>query len=440
MNDRHATSRDDVTVIRRTPSGTASAPATPAAEAAPAFAAHPDRAEAELDTAFKALPGAVAGNGLVRASTPLLLLAVQLRHSTQAPDLGALRKACCAKLQQFESDARLHGVDEKTAMMARYVICSLLDEAVLAAPWGESSGWSQRTLLVMFHGETYGGAKVFDLLDRLSRDPARYLDLLEMIYLVLALGFGGRYLVEPGGQSRLADRLTTLHALIRRQREASPAELSPHWRGVDSRMEPQGGISPLWIATLASLCMVLVTYLYLNTRLNGLSAPISAQLARIGFDQVRLPATPPRPPSIGLASLLQAERSAGRLTVDTIDGKATVRIAGSTMFPSASAEVDPTQRELLKRVAAALERVPGRIVVVGHTDDQPLRSLTFRDNFELSSKRAQNVGALLAEGLSDPRRIENSGAGDSQPIALPANLPANRARNRRVEIVLIPEG
>ncbi|MEI2429913.1 type VI secretion system protein TssL, long form [Lysobacter yananisis] len=452
MNERNAASRDDVTVLRAAPPAAASGAGRTGHEAvgaAPAGRLEPSRlepgrgeagrAEAELDTAFKALPGAVAGNGLVRAATPLLLLAVQLRHSAQAPELGALRAACGAKLQRFEGDARQHGVDEKIAMMARYVLCTLLDEAVLAAPWGDSSGWSQRTLLVSFHGETYGGAKVFDLLDRLSREPARYLDLLEMIYLALALGFGGRYLVEPGGQARLADRLTTLHALIRRQRDTPPSELSPHWRGADYRLQAQSGVSPLLVAALASLCMVLATFLFLHTRLNSLSAPISAQLARIGFDRVRLPTAATPAPAPDLAGLLRGERDAGLLSVDSADGKATIRIAGAAMFPSASAEVDAAQRPLLARVAAALDRLPGRIVVVGHTDDQPVRSLAFRDNFELSARRAQNVGALLAANLRDPRRIEHSGAGDSQPIAVPAQLPANRARNRRVEIVLIPE-
>ena len=47
---------------------------------------------------------------------------------------------------------------------------------------------------------------------------------------------------------------------------------------------------------------------------------------------------------------------------------------------------------------------------------------------------------ILSEGIDNPGRIESSGAGASQPIALPPNLPANRARNRRVEINYIPEG
>jgi type VI secretion system protein ImpK len=79
------------------------------------------------------------------------------------------------------------------------------------------------------------------------------------------------------------------------------------------------------------------------------------------------------------------------------------------------------------------------VIVVGHTDDQPIRSLKYKDNFELSAARAHSVMQILSEGLDNAGRLESSGAGSSQPIALPANLPDNRTRNRRVEIMFIPE-
>ena len=80
-----------------------------------------------------------------------------------------------------------------------------------------------------------------------------------------------------------------------------------------------------------------------------------------------------------------------------------------------------------------------RVIVVGHTDDQPIHSLKFKDNFALSAARAKAVLAILGQGLDDPGRLESGGAGASQPIALPPDLPANRARNRRVELTYIPE-
>jgi type VI secretion system protein ImpK len=109
------------------------------------------------------------------------------------------------------------------------------------------------------------------------------------------------------------------------------------------------------------------------------------------------------------------------------------------MFPSGGADVAADQVALLGRVAHALNQVRGRVIVVGHTDDQPIRSLRFKDNFELSAARARNVSALLSRELDDPRRVESSGAGASQPVATPADLPANRARNRRVDILFVPE-
>ncbi|RBG34827.1 type IVB secretion system protein IcmH/DotU, partial [Xanthomonas oryzae] len=198
--------------------------------------------------------------------------AVQLRHSTQTPEIATLRENCGTRLQRFEQELRQQGTDDKTGIAARYVLCTLLDEAVLAAPWGEASGWSQRTLLVTFHGETYGGAKVFDLLDRLARDPARHLDLLELLYLALALGFGGRYRVEQGGGARLADRQAELYQLIQRQRVPAPAELSPHWQGAQAPLLRNAAATPLWIAALASLCIVLLAFVWLHARLNTLTA------------------------------------------------------------------------------------------------------------------------------------------------------------------------
>jgi type VI secretion system protein ImpK len=78
-------------------------------------------------------------------------------------------------------------------------------------------------------------------------------------------------------------------------------------------------------------------------------------------------------------------------------------------------------------------------LVVGHTDDQPLRSLRYADNFELSRERAMAVAQLLKPSLSNFSRVEWTGLGSTQPRYLPAANPDNRARNRRVEIVHIAE-
>ncbi|MDQ0010199.1 type VI secretion system protein ImpK [Luteibacter jiangsuensis] len=421
---------DDATVVR--PSTTReSSPAPPRRERDPVR---------DVAAVAQELPMA-GGNPLVRAANPLLLLAAQLRNSPEPPDAALLRERAVTHIRRFDDLAARAGVDAQTGVAARYVLCTMLDEAVLDSPWGEQTGWQRQTLLVTFHGETYGGEKFFAILDRLGQDMVRHIDLVEMMYLCLALGFGGKYLVEPGGLSRLSDRREDLYRRIMAYRSAAPAELSPRWRGLDRPLASRRGM-PVWMAALAALCIVSGTWIYLHGRLNGISDPVSSRLAAIGLRGVPLPRTevPPKRPAMSLRELLAGDERSGALGIDEKpDGQATLRLAATGMFPSGGADVAPEQAALLVRIGRALDKVRGRIVVVGHTDDQPIRSLRFKDNFELSAARARNVSDILGRELSDPRRVESSGAGASQPLATPPDLPANRARNRRVEILFIPE-
>jgi type VI secretion system protein ImpK len=75
------------------------------------------------------------------------------------------------------------------------------------------------------------------------------------------------------------------------------------------------------------------------------------------------------------------------------------------------------------------------VTVVGHTDDQRLKSLQYQDNYDLSRARAMSVVTLLRQGIDNPARLTPTGVGDSQPRYLPASDPDNRSRNRRVEVI-----
>jgi type VI secretion system protein ImpK len=110
-------------------------------------------------------------------------------------------------------------------------------------------------------------------------------------------------------------------------------------------------------------------------------------------------------------------------------------IAVSDLFASGSDTVNPAYLSLLNDIGAAAEKVQGRYIVTGHTDDQPLRSFQYSDNFALSRARALQVAGLLKKQIRDPGRVDFVGVGSSEPRFTPANLPENRARNRRVEIM-----
>jgi type VI secretion system protein ImpK len=93
----------------------------------------------------------------------------------------------------------------------------------------------------------------------------------------------------------------------------------------------------------------------------------------------------------------------------------------------------------LQHIANAIDQVPGRVLVIGHTDDQPLTSLRYRDNLELSRERALSVVNVMKLALDQPGRIEHTGVGSTEPRYKPESKPENRARNRRVEIVHVAQ-
>ena len=86
---------------------------------------------------------------------------------------------------------------------------------------------------------------------------------------------------------------------------------------------------------------------------------------------------------------------------------------------------------------AALAQVKGDVQVVGHTDNQPIRSLRFPSNWHLSTARAEGVRHALVAQVS-AARMRSFGKAEAEPVA-PNDSAENRARNRRVDIILVPE-
>jgi len=162
-------------------------------------------------------------NPLVQAASPLLLRMGQMRSAPASIDVPSLRRAALEEIRRFEERARAAGVRNEIVLAARYVLCAGLDEAVLSTPSGGQSEWAQHPLLIALHREAWGGEKFFEMLDRILVDPARHIDLIELQYLILALGFTGKYQMMDRGHEQLADLQHNVHRTIQNQRGAAPA-------------------------------------------------------------------------------------------------------------------------------------------------------------------------------------------------------------------------
>ena len=88
---------------------------------------------------------------------------------------------------------------------------------------------------------------------------------------------------------------------------------------------------------------------------------------------------------------------------------------------------------IARKIAASLDKEPGAIRIDGYTDSDPIRTIAFPSNFELSEARAKSVAGLLKSDLAKPERVVVAGKGAENPVA-PNDTEANKSKNRRVEI------
>ena len=432
----------------------------------PSGAAAPDaggRAEPVTSRAASKPVPKVGVNPLVAAASPVLAAAVRVASGrTQPPDPERLRLAMVKAIRAFETEALATGLDTRSLRAARYALCATVDDMVLSTPWGSSSTWVQQSLTSVFHNEVIGGDRFFDILEQMQQDLGRHSPVVELMYLCTSLGFEGRYRVMPRGTAALTELRDGVYRTLRQRRGDFERELSPHWKGLAAGVRSLGNRIPLWAVALATLALAAIMYIFFTFMLAGMSDAAFSELfalppkeplpvARV---QVRAPAAPaaaavarpmpppdpssPTPVSFGnrLRQFLAPEIRAGLVQVFEDAQTVTIRLTNRNMFGSGEATLGASYIPLLGRIGEALQDEPGDVLINGYTDNQAIRTARFPSNFELSQARANAVAEVLRGKLSDPKRLQPKGRGDSDPIASNAT-PDGRQQNRRTEIVLV---
>nr|WP_314873992.1 type IVB secretion system protein IcmH/DotU [uncultured Pseudomonas sp.] len=198
-------------------------------------------------------------NPLVAAASPLLSAIIEIKSSAKPDALSTLKDGLVAHLRHFETRSLEGGVEQSEVMMARYVLCTVTDEAVVTTSWGSNSQWSDISLLSSFHNETSGGEKFFLLLENMSRNPMKHLGMLELMYICMSLGFEGKFRVQTRGNVELDAIRDGTYRQIRQLRGDVPRELSPHWAGLTGGYRGVVRMVPWWLVTaLTGICLVVM--------------------------------------------------------------------------------------------------------------------------------------------------------------------------------------
>jgi chemotaxis protein MotB len=139
---------------------------------------------------------------------------------------------------------------------------------------------------------------------------------------------------------------------------------------------------------------------------------------------------------------------AGQLRIDNRHGELVVDMSGDLLFDPAHAEIRTVGKGVLMELAHALQQLPPppggqgalrRFLVTSHVDDAPLRSKHYKDTWELTAARAAAAVEYLVSLGMPAQSLTAAGAGSFDPI-VPNDSTEDRAKNRRLEIALLPDG
>jgi type VI secretion system protein ImpK len=245
-------------------------------------------------------------NPLVSAAVSLLLTIVRLRGDGDIPEgsilvaqggirsgvhseatgtsIEILRTRLEAEIRGFETQALASEIENAQVLAARYLLCTAVDEAVTTSNLGASGDWSKLALLSTFHNETWGGEKFFQILERCMQQPARNLYLLELMYLLISLGFEGKYRVADRGAIAIETHRDKIYRQIKLLRGDPHENLSKRVESGEKKSRIYAYI-PVWLVVLVVGICAAATLFGFSTVLEHRAEPILKQLEKVSVRQ-----------------------------------------------------------------------------------------------------------------------------------------------------------
>lgn len=139
---------------------------------------------------------------------------------------------------------------------------------------------------------------------------------------------------------------------------------------------------------------------------------------------------------VQINAILSSNIQSKKVIVTTSPEGLTIHLLERLLFESGSADLKPEAMTVLDTLSEILKFLPNKIRIEGHTDNKPIHSARFPSNWHLSVERALNTAYYLINKGVSPEKISIAGYSEYRPIA-PNDTEENRAKNRRVDIVII---
>lgn len=221
-------------------------------------------------------------NPLVDASAYLFSIIGKLKQIKSYRHLKKLQKELILEINHFQDAAKAHGYSSEYILVSRFALCATLDDIIANTSWGGQGQWDSHTMLAVFNQDAMNHERFFVILERIVKDPEQYIDVMELMYICLSLGFKGNYRTTEFGSNQLEQITNALYKRIRMHHGDFSKTLAPFSLKVTSLAKQSSSGKPFWLFPLITTGVILAIFLGLGYMLDSISQQAYQELMHIG--------------------------------------------------------------------------------------------------------------------------------------------------------------
>jgi len=215
----------------------------------------------------------ISNNPFINSAASILKFVLEVNKEQNIEDSKDIREVYIEKIDKYEEDLDKQKIDEKEQLTTKYILCTFIDEIMNTTSLRNNNNWSNNSMLSIYFNETYGGDNFFNMLDKFLKAPAKYIHILELMYVCINLGFKGKYRVINRGDLELNLIKDSLFQQIKIVQGKEPVNFYTKQEPIKDKFELFNKVSFPMLFSIVFI-MLIIIYASLTIGLNSSSSSL----------------------------------------------------------------------------------------------------------------------------------------------------------------------
>jgi type VI secretion system protein ImpK len=225
-------------------------------------------------------------NPAVDAASHLFSVIGKLKEIQTYRHLNRLQSELLHDVNTFQNTlASLQTYHTEFIIVCRYILCATIDETIMNTAWGDQNQWDNYSLLATLNQDVQHQDKFFTILKRAIKEPAIYIDLMELMYLCLSMGYKGQYRTTEHHPFQLEQITDTLYKHIRAYRGSINKTLTPNPLKVSAtrkQKKPSAKKASLPLVFIFTACTIMTIFVSLGYLMDIIANEASKNITQLG--------------------------------------------------------------------------------------------------------------------------------------------------------------